>query len=307
MFQQLHQSVLLQEAVEALAVRSAGRYLDATFGRGGHARQILQNLGQDGRLTVVDRDVEALRFAQELASEDNRVEVIAGDFASVVDDLCQAEVLFDGVLFDFGVSSPQLDDAGRGFSFRQDGPLDMRMDNQSGETAAEWLNRASVEEMKKVFWRYGEERNAARVAREVVAMRADRPLLRTIELADLVERVIGSNHRSKKHPATKVFQAIRIFINDELKQIEQVLPNALRLLSQGGRLVLISFHSLEDRLVKRFIREMAKPENIDRRLPVVPDNMRPALLKPVGKAVKAVDYDANVRARSAVMRVAERL
>lgn len=307
MFQQLHQSVLLQEAVEALAVRSAGRYLDATFGRGGHARQILQNLGQDGRLTVVDRDVEALRFAQELASEDNRVEVIAGDFASVVDDLCQAEVLFDGVLFDFGVSSPQLDDADRGFSFRQDGPLDMRMDNQSGETAAEWLNRASVEEMKKVFWRYGEERNAARVAREVVAMRADRPLLRTIELADLVERVIGSNHRSKKHPATKVFQAIRIFINDELKQIEQVLPNALRLLSQGGRLVLISFHSLEDRLVKRFIREMAKPENIDRRLPVVPDNMRPALLKPVGKAVKAVDYDANVRARSAVMRVAERL
>lgn len=307
MFQQLHQSVLLQEAVEALAVRSAGRYLDATFGRGGHARQILQNLGQDGRLTVVDRDIEALRFAQELASEDNRVEVIAGDFASVVDDLCQAEVLFDGVLFDFGVSSPQLDDAGRGFSFRQDGPLDMRMDNQSGETAAEWLNRASVEEMKKVFWRYGEERNAARVAREVVAMRADRPLLRTIELADLVERVIGSNHRSKKHPATKVFQAIRIFINDELKQIEQVLPNALRLLSQGGRLVLISFHSLEDRLVKRFIREMAKPENIDRRLPVVPDNMRPALLKPVGKAVKAVDYDANVRARSAVMRVAERL
>lgn len=290
-----------------MAVRSAGRYLDATFGRGGHARQILQNLGQDGRLTVVDRDVEALRFAQELASEDNRVEVIAGDFASVVDDLCQAEVLFDGVLFDFGVSSPQLDDAGRGFSFRQDGPLDMRMDNQSGETAAEWLNRASVEEMKKVFWRYGEERNAARVAREVVAMRADRPLLRTIELADLVERVIGSNHRSKKHPATKVFQAIRIFINDELKQIEQVLPNALRLLSQGGRLVLISFHSLEDRLVKRFIREMAKPENIDRRLPVVPDNMRPALLKPVGKAVKAVDYDANVRARSAVMRVAERL
>lgn len=290
-----------------MAVRSAGRYLDATFGRGGHARQILQNLGQDGRLTVVDRDIEALRFAQELASEDNRVEVIAGDFASVVDDLCQAEVLFDGVLFDFGVSSPQLDDAGRGFSFRQDGPLDMRMDNQSGETAAEWLNRASVEEMKKVFWRYGEERNAARVAREVVAMRADRPLLRTIELADLVERVIGSNHRSKKHPATKVFQAIRIFINDELKQIEQVLPNALRLLSQGGRLVLISFHSLEDRLVKRFIREMAKPENIDRRLPVVPDNMRPALLKPVGKAVKAVDYDANVRARSAVMRVAERL
>lgn len=290
-----------------MAVRSAGRYLDATFGRGGHARQILQNLGQDGRLTVVDRDVEALRFAQELASEDSRVEVIAGDFASVVDDLCQAEVLFDGVLFDFGVSSPQLDDAGRGFSFRQDGPLDMRMDNQSGETAAEWLNRASVEEMKKVFWRYGEERNAARVAREVVAMRADRPLLRTIELADLVERVIGSNHRSKKHPATKVFQAIRIFINDELKQIEQVLPNALRLLSQGGRLVLISFHSLEDRLVKRFIREMAKPENVDRRLPVVPDNMRPALLKPVGKAVKAVDYDANVRARSAVMRVAERL
>lgn len=299
--------MLLQEAVEALAVRSAGRYLDATFGRGGHARQILQNLGQDGRLTVVDRDVEALRFAQKLASEDNRVEVIAGDFASVVDDLCQAEVLFDGVLFDFGVSSPQLDDAGRGFSFRQDGPLDMRMDNQSGETAAEWLSRASVEEMKKVFWRYGEERNAARVAREVVAMRADRPLLRTIELADLVERVIGSNHRSKKHPATKVFQAIRIFINDELKQIEQVLPHALRLLSQGGRLVLISFHSLEDRLVKRFIREMAKPENIDRRLPVVPDNMRPALLKPVGKAVKAVDYDANVRARSAVMRVAERL
>lgn len=307
MFQQLHQSVLLQEAVAALSVRSGGRYLDATFGRGGHARQILQVLDRDGRLVVVDRDAEALRFAKDLANEDDRVEVIAGDFASVIDDLCQAEALFDGVLFDFGVSSPQLDSAARGFSFRQDGPLDMRMDNRSGETAAEWLGRASVDEMRKVFWRYGEERHAGRIAKEIVAMRVDRPLLRTVELAGLVERVIGSNHRAKKHPATKVFQAIRIFVNDELRQIERVLPSALQLLSQGGRLVLISFHSLEDRLVKRFVREMAKPESVDRRLPVLPDNMRPALLRPIGKAVKAVDCDANVRARSAVMRVAERL
>ncbi len=304
MNQSLHQSVLLQPATAALAVQASGHYLDATFGRGGHATEILKNLSEQGRLDVIDRDPEALLVAKKLAISDSRVQVYAGDFESVITE--QLEVnSYDGVLFDFGVSSPQIDQAERGFSFQQDGPLDMRMDNLSGESAADWLARAQLDEMRQVFWRYGEEKNARRIAQKIIDVRSEQPLTTTAELAGLVAGV--NKAYSKKHPATRVFQAIRIHINDELGQIERSLPEALSLLKTGGRLVVISFHSLEDRIVKRFMRHEAKPVKVDRRMPVLPDNLPQAKLKLIGKAVKAVDVDSNIRARSAVMRIGERL
>ena len=304
MKQSLHQSVLLQAATAALAVDQTGRYLDATFGRGGHAREILKQLSEQGQLDVIDRDPEALLVAKELADSDPRVTVYAGDFESVINEQLHANN-YDGVLFDFGVSSPQIDQAERGFSFQQDGPLDMRMDNHSGESAADWLATAGLDDMRKVFWRYGEEKNARRIAQKIIDVREERPLTRTSELADLVAEV--NKAYSKKHPATRVFQAIRIHINDELGQIERSLPKALCLLKKGGRLVVISFHSLEDRLVKRFMKHQAQPVKVDRRMPVLPDNLPQATLKIIGKAVKAHEVDDNIRARSAVMRVAERL
>ena len=307
MFQDLHQSVLLEQAVTALAINPSGLYLDGTFGRGGHSRLVLNALSENGRLFVIDCDPEALAFAHELAQEDARVHVLAGDFETVVNDLLSQGETFDGVLFDFGVSSPQIDDASRGFSFQKDGPLDMRMNNHAGDSAADWLNQADADEMKRVFWRYGEEKNAGRIARAIVEHREEAPLVNTSDLVAVVKTVNKPHPKEKKHPATRVFQAVRIHINNELGQIEQVLPNALSLLKQGGRLVVISFHSLEDRIVKRFIRDMSKPESVDRRMPVLPDNLRPALLKIVHKPVKAQDVDENVRARSAIMRVAEKL
>ncbi|WP_154223849.1 16S rRNA (cytosine(1402)-N(4))-methyltransferase RsmH [Marinicella rhabdoformis] len=307
MFQDLHQSVLLEQAVTALAINPSGLYLDGTFGRGGHSRFILDALSEDGKLYVVDCDPEALAFAHALAEEDSRVYVLAGDFESVVKDLLDQGEQFDGVLFDFGVSSPQIDDASRGFSFQKDGPLDMRMNNQAGDSAAEWLNRADADEMKRVFWRYGEEKNAGRIARAIVEHREESPLVHTADLVEVVKTVNKPHPKEKKHPATRVFQAVRIHINDELGQIERVLPNALSILKQGGRFVVISFHSLEDRIVKRYFRDMAKAESMDRRMPVLPDNLRPALLKIVHKPVKAQDVDENIRARSAIMRVAEKL
>jgi len=304
MTQSLHQSVLLQAATAALAVQPAGHYLDATFGRGGHAREILKNLSEHGCLDVIDRDPEALHVAHKLAEDDSRVRVFAGDFESIICEQLNSNE-YDGILFDFGVSSPQLDEAERGFSFRQQGPLDMRMDNTSGMTAADWLAKADLTEMKQVFWRYGEEKNSHRIAKKIIEQRAEIPLTTTAELADLVAEV--NKGYSKKHPATRVFQAIRIHINDELGQIERVLPCSLSLLKTGGRLVVISFHSLEDRIVKRFMRHQAKPVKVDRRMPVLPDNLPQATLSIIGKAVKAVDVDSNIRARSAVMRIGERL
>ena len=307
MFQELHQSVLLEQAMTALNINPSGLYLDGTFGRGGHSRLILKALADDGRLFVIDCDPEALAFAHALADEDSRVHVLAGDFETVVNELLNQGEQFDGVLFDFGVSSPQIDDAGRGFSFQKDGPLDMRMNNQAGDSAADWLNHADSDEMKRVFWRYGEEKNAGRIARAIVEHREENPLVNTSDLVEVIKTVNKPHPKEKKHPATRVFQAVRIHINNELEQIEQVLPNALSLLKQGGRLVVISFHSLEDRIVKRYFRDMAKAESMDRRMPVLPDNLRPALLKIVHKPVKAQDVDENVRARSAIMRVAEKL
>ena len=304
MSQSLHQSVLLQHATAALAVKPAGHYLDATFGRGGHSTEILENLSGQGRLDVIDRDPEALLVAQEMAGNDQRVTVYSGDFETVIGQQLKADS-YDGVLFDFGVSSPQIDQAERGFSFQQDGPLDMRMDNQTGQSAADWLATAGLDEMRTVFWRYGEEKNARRIAQRIIESRDESPITRTSQLANLVAEV--NKAYSKKHPATRVFQAIRIHINDELGQVERSLPQALELLRPGGRLVVISFHSLEDRLVKRFMKQQAKPVPVNRRMPVLPDDMPQAGLKIIGKAVKAHEVDDNVRARSAVMRVGERL
>lgn len=306
MTQALHQTVLLNQAVEALSVNADGEYLDATFGRGGHSREILSHLSGKGRLTVVDCDPEAIEFAKALQAEDERVTLYQGAFETVLSELQEQGRVFDGVLFDFGVSSPQIDQAERGFSFQKQGPLDMRMNNQEGMTAADWLNSASADEMKKVFWRYGEEKNAGRIARAIVERRAEQPLATTMDLVAVVEQVNKPNFKQKKHPATRVFQAVRIFINDELGQVERVLPLSVDLLKKGGRLVVISFHSLEDRLVKRFMREQSRPEKVDRRMPVLPENMPQPKLKLVGKAIKAVDHDENIRARSAIMRVAEK-
>ncbi|MFC3195420.1 16S rRNA (cytosine(1402)-N(4))-methyltransferase RsmH [Marinicella sediminis] len=300
---QQHQSVLLNQAVEALSVKPDGRYLDGTFGRGGHSRLILSVLSPTGRLVAIDCDPEAIAVANELAQADGRLLVLAGGFEEQIERLVATGERFDGLLFDFGVSSPQIDQAKRGFSFQQDGPLDMRMNNGGGMTAAEWLNTAEVDDMKRVFWRYGEEKNATRIARKIAERRVEQPLETTF---DLVEVVSAVNRRDKKHPATRVFQAIRIHINDELGQIERMLPKALDLLETGGRMVVISFHSLEDRLVKRFFRSMSQPPKVDRRMPVIPADAPKPKLKLLGKPVKAADHDDNIRARSAIMRVAEK-
>ncbi len=305
MYQELHQSVLLNESVAALVINKSGCYLDSTFGRGGHSRAILNQLNNEGRLYVIDCDPEALVFAEALAKEDDRVTVLVGKFESVIVDLLSQGKQFDGVFFDFGVSSPQLDDPQRGFSFQHNGPLDMRMNNQTGMSAADWINQANVNDMKTIFWQYGDEKNAARIAKAITIAREDKRIETTRDLVEVILKVNKPHPKEKKHPATRVFQAIRIFINDELGQIERTLPKALKLLKAGGRLVVISFHSLEDRIVKRFMRSMSKPESIGRRLPVVPDYLRPAVIKVVGKPTKACDIDTNVRARSAVMRVAE--
>ena len=298
-----HETVLKKEAVDALHVAASGVYVDGTFGRGGHSRLILQQLSEAGRLYVIDCDPEAIAEAQKLAAEDGRVTVCAGTFGELQELLnAQGVTAVDGILFDFGVSSPQIDQAERGFSFQRSGPLDMRMDNSQGISAAEWLATADQQEMRQVFWRYGEEKNANRIARKIVEVRAEKPLETTAELAQLVAEI---NFRDHKNPATRVFQAIRIHINKELEQIEHVLPQACDLLQQGGRLVVISFHSLEDRIVKRFLKKRSTAAPVDRRMPLAIEQEQPEL-RLVGKPLKAVDVDANVRARSAIMRVAEK-
>ncbi len=313
-----HQAVLLDEAVAALNIRPDGVYVDATFGRGGHSRRILQSLSAAGRLVVIDRDPQALTAAQALANEDPRVRVCSGAFENL--DQLVAEALnansnqqegeggmtVDGILFDLGVSSPQLDDARRGFSFMQSGPLDMRMDNRSGESAAQWLAHADEKEMARVFWRYGEEKNARRMARAIAEFRQQQPIERTEQLAEIAASV--NRKHEKKHPATRIFQAIRIHVNRELEQVERALPRAVDLLKKGGRLVVISFHSLEDRLVKRFLRQQASTGPVNRRMPL-PVNQKAPRLRVIGKPVKASEEELtrNLRARSAIMRVAEKV
>lgn len=307
--QALHRSVLLDQAVDLLLVRGDGRYVDGTFGRGGHSRLILRHLREDGRLLGIDKDPEAVRFAETLAAEDGRFVVYHGSFA----DMAEAAVAqgwgkgaVSGVLLDLGVSSPQLDDPDRGFSFMSNGPLDMRMDPTNGQSAAQWLNTAGEREIADVIWRYGEERFSRRIARAVVTRRDEEPLETTRQFAELVRQAVPKKEKHK-HPATRSFQAVRIFINRELEDLEAGLQQAVDLLEPGGRLVVISFHSLEDRIVKRFMRDLSRGPQLPRGLPVKAQDVEPPF-RVVGKALKASDpeIEQNVRARSAVMRVLER-
>lgn len=306
-----HVTVLLDEAVAALAVRADGRYLDGTFGRGGHSRLLLRQLGPDGCLLGFDKDPLAIATGQALAAEDGRFVVVQRSFAELGEEVAQRgwTGTISGVLLDLGVSSPQLDDPERGFSFLNDGPLDMRMDPSRGVSAAEWIATASEEDIAHVFKEYGEERFAKRMARAVVQRRAERPFERTSDLAQVLT-VANPAWEKGKNPATRAFQGLRIFINNELGDLETGLDAALEALEVGGRLVVISFHSLEDRIVKQFMRRHAKGEAdmLPRDLPIIPEKFVPRL-KLLGKPqyASADEVKANPRSRSAVMRVAEKL
>ena len=304
-----HTPVLLDEVLAGLAVRPDGRYCDGTFGRGGHTAAILGALGPAGRVVAIDRDPEAIRAGRQRFAGEPRLTLVQGSFGPLEERVRAAGMdgELDGVLLDLGVSSPQLDEAVRGFSFMQDGPLDMRMDNESGQSAAQWLAKAGEREIADVIRGLGEERFARRIARAVVAARAEAPITRTAELAALVAAAVPTREPGK-HPATRTFQAIRIHVNGELDALESALPQAVRLLAPGGRLCVISFHSLEDRIVKRFIRREEQGDPVYAGLPNVPAHARPRL-KRVGGAIMAGEpaVRANPRARSAVLRVAERL
>ncbi len=300
-----HIPVLMAQTLDGLRVGEQGTYLDGTFGRGGHARAVLSRLGSNGRLLVMDKDPEAIAEAERLAAADGRVRVRRASFASLA-DWAETEAGLDGILFDLGVSSPQLDVAGRGFSFMQDGPLDMRMDPDSGQSVAEWLAGAEEREIADVLWHYGEERQSRRIARAIVARRADAPLARTAELADLIAGCIGRSEPGK-HPATRSFQALRIFINRELDDLDAGLIAAHARLRPGGRLAVISFHSLEDRRVKQFMAGKAKPPPADRRRPPLEDFVPSLRLIGGAQRAEADELRGNPRARSAVLRVAERL
>lgn len=302
-----HQTVLLREAVEALTIKPAGVYVDGTFGRGGHSRAILEQLGPNGRLVAFDRDPQAIAAAQ--AMNDSRLMIVHrafGDLAPVLHDVGVSAV--DGVLLDVGVSSPQIDDGERGFSFRFDAPLDMRMDTTRGETAAEFLATAEIRDITEVIRNYGEERFAFQIAKKIVATRGERPLTTTGQLATLVRETVRTREPGQD-AATRTFQALRIHVNQELEQLALVLPQALDVLNVGGRLVVISFHSLEDRIVKRFMRDEASVDRLPKNLPLRSVDLPQPHLRLVGKPVKAggEELAANPRARSAVMRVAEKL
>lgn len=305
-----HISVLLEEAIQGLAIKPDGCYLDGTFGRGGHSRAILAQLGPQGRLYAIDRDPAAIATA-EAFKEDSRFHITHSAFSALADIAQQQNIVgkIDGILLDLGVSSPQLDDADRGFSFMRDGPLDMRMDPTTGISAADWLAQADVEDISFVLREYGEERFAWRIAQAIVAARSETPFSRTAELAKLISDSVPKSNKEKKHPATRSFQAIRIYINSELEQVNQALHAALKVLKPGGRLVVISFHSLEDRLVKQFMRRFAKGEPVPRGIPLTDAQMQQRTeLTLVGKAIKASEAElvANPRARSAVLRIAQR-
>jgi len=306
-----HAPVLLEEVLEGLAVRAGGMYLDGTYGRGGHGRAMLDRLGPKGRLLAIDRDPDAVASARKTLAADPRVRIEQGNFAEMgaISATAGFEGGFDGVLLDLGVSSPQLDQPERGFSFLSDGPLDMRMDPSQSLTAAAWINSAPEREIADVIRRYGEDRFARRIARAIVARRSQENITSTGELADVVSSAIPARAREPgKHPATRTFQAIRIHVNDELASLDRGLDAALDLLRTGGRLCVISFHSLEDRIVKRFMRRNASEDERWRGLPDVPDHARPRLAL-IGRAIRPGEDEVrrNPRARSAVLRVAERL
>lgn len=309
MNQREHVPVLLDAVLEGLNIHSDGTYVDGTFGRGGHSSAILKLLDTKGRLLAIDRDPQAIRQVDEALQHDNRFELAQREFRELIDHAFERKLLgkVDGLLLDLGVSSPQLDEAARGFSFQSDGPLDMRMDPTSGINAAGWLEQVAEKDLKKVLAQLGEERFAGRIAKAIVAARALKPIRTTRELADIVKTVVPARGQ-RKNPATKTFQAIRIFINNELEQLDKALDAALELLRPGGRLCVISFHSLEDRRVKRFMRDASQEPVQFRGLPDIPDEYLPRL-KRISKVVRASEKEiaANVRARSARLRVAERL
>jgi 16S rRNA (cytosine1402-N4)-methyltransferase len=303
-----HVPVLLGPVLKGLRIKADGCYVDGTFGRGGHSSAILERLDTNGRLIAIDRDPQAISSAPQALLSDPRFELIRGECAQLKKFIGERDLTgqVDGLLLDLGVSSPQLDEAGRGFSFLRDGPLDMRMDPDTGQSAAEWLAMVDEKELRRVLKIYGEERQAGRIAHSIVAARGEAPIDRTGQLADIIAAAAPA-HGQKRHPATKSFQAIRIFINGELDQLERVLEQSVDVLRKAGRLCVISFHSLEDRIVKRFIRNASRESEQYRGMPVVPEEFRPKL-KPVGKLIEATadEIAVNVRARSARLRIAER-
>lgn len=302
-----HATVLLHEAVDALQVKPEGIYVDGTFGRGGHSRLILERLGAQGRLIALDRDPAAVAAAQGIT--DARFRIVHSGFAQLAQVLRALEVCtVDGVLLDLGVSSPQLDDVQRGFSFRFEAPLDMRMDTSRGETAAQWLATVDESLLGEVIRDYGEERFAKQIARALVAARQEQPIVTTQQLSQIVARTVRTREPGQ-NPATRTFQAIRIYLNQELEELAHVLPQCVDSLNEHGRMVVISFHSLEDRMVKHFLRDMAQGDKLPRNLPIRASEVPSGKLRLVGRAVRpsAQEVADNPRARSAVMRVAERL
>lgn len=308
----VHTTVLLDEAVAGLNIQPDGIYVDCTFGRGGHSRHILSQLGVNGRLIAIDRDPQAIAVGRALAQQDPRFQIVHGPFSGLAQYIEELGLTgkVDGVLMDLGVSSPQLDDAERGFSFLRDGPLDMRMDPTSGISAADWLAKADVDDIAWVLKTFGEERHARKIARAIVMDRVERePYTRTKPLAEMIARVNPSKEKNK-HPATRTFQAIRIYINSELEEIDKALMGSLDVLKPEGQLSVISFHSLEDRMVKRFIRNQEKGPEVPAGLPLTEEQLNQGrTLKSVGKAMKPSkeEIEQNPRARSSVLRVAKRL
>lgn len=304
-----HTTVLLHEAVDAIINNPDGVYIDGTYGRGGHSALLLSRLSPAGKLLALDRDVTAVEHAQAQHAHDARFEIVHASFSEMRRIAAERDLLgkVNGILLDLGVSSPQLDNAERGFSFMQDGALDMRMDRSTGISAAEWINTASVEDMAAVFREYGEERYAKRIAAAIEKTRIENPFTHTLQLAEVVSAA-NPAWEKHKHPATRVFQAMRIFINDELGELETVLRDALVLLAQDGRVAVIAFHSLEDRMVKQFFREQSQGKVLPRHIPVM-GHPEGRTLRLVGKTIKPSDDEvrSNPRARSAVMRVAEKL
>ena len=305
----MHQSVLLSEAIEGLAIKPNGIYVDATFGRGGHTKAILKTLGTEGRLIAIDKDPEAIAFARRHLSGDSRLTFVHAGFEQLTEVTAIHQVLgkVDGILLDLGISSPQIDEAERGFSFLQEGPLDMRMNIEQGMTAAEWINTAKENEIADVLYQFGEERFSRRMSRAIVAERQVEPILTTLRLANII-KAANPRWEKHKHPATRAFQAIRIFINNELSALSNCLEQMLDVLAVNGRFAVISFHSLEDRMVKQFIRKHSQEEQLPRELPVIKQTKQ-SRLRSLGKAIKpsAIEIEANPRSRSAILRLAEKL
>jgi len=304
-----HNPVLLTQVLEGLNVRHDGIYVDCTFGRGGHSTAILERLDENGRLFVFDKDPLAFRHAQKMFDQDSRVIAIHGSFSLLTEKLQAHQVMgsVDGLLFDLGVSSPQLDDADYGFSFLRDGDLDMRMNPQSGISASDWINTAPEEEIENILRTYGEERYARRIARALVKARSGIPVTRTSQLAEIISSTVPTREK-KKNPSTRSFLAIRIYVNDEIGELKAVLKQVNDVLKPGGRVVIISFHSLEDRIVKRYMREEATGGDFPPDIPITRDKLIPRL-RLVGKAVKPSDEEIkrNPRARSAVLRIGEKI